>query len=651
MKKWHYRSQKGDAGLNRKPPRLKDLGEHSVEILIRELIQNTVDAAIDSKPVKVEIEIQDWDIKRIESFFQFVGNDHIELLRTSIEKADPSVAPHLKDCKDIIDRKKESAFSLVIRESNCIGLIGPVRGDDKEKSHFDALMRKVENNEAKKETTNTGGTWGKGSSVFTYTSMLWTWFSYSKLSEPWHVKDEKTDHNTRFIGRSMLAPFFDGEENSMLGDGWFCDNDKKIDAFPFINKEADKLADKLGLGKRAENGTTFFIPFFKPIFDNENKKIDLKLLQNEFVDQVAKNWFITIYNGLLEVVITTEHGRVTVNMDYLNQIEELRFKIQLLDWYERGCPLGDSRFVKEEVEIEIPALKKDYLNKNTSFARSRRKVKTDLIIRVLDEDEDFSNGWDTVNKVALTRNKGMIVNHEKAIDHETARTESILFCGLLSKSESDDSKRKHSDLFLAYSENPAHNYWCRQSSDYDRCFMDRFEGQRPKPETSIVRLIQSVKTCFRKLFTESTMKTGNEEVCSIFRKLARLKSGGGDSGGRTLFFMRRISEDIDAEGRMVFKRRIISNSEENEIEVYIRSYVSSLEGDKSKDFDVLGIDEFSELEILDEKNNLIEKSDNPSIRLLPEQEMIIYIRTCNIDRNPAFRNLEPLIKAIAKPAE
>ncbi len=58
MNKWHYRTQRGDAGLNRKPPRLKDLGEHSIGILVRELIQNNLDAAEEGKSVTVQIDIQ-----------------------------------------------------------------------------------------------------------------------------------------------------------------------------------------------------------------------------------------------------------------------------------------------------------------------------------------------------------------------------------------------------------------------------------------------------------------------------------------------------------------------------------------------------------------------------------------------------------------
>jgi len=266
---WHYRTQKGDAGLNRKPPRFKDLGEHSIRIFVREVLQNNMDAADSGKPITVDIKISEWGKSEISSFFDFIGKEHIQLLRKSATEPDPAVAPYLKDCIEIINGKKTSTFLIIVEEKDCIGLLGPIRESKNEKSHFDALMRKVENNEAKKETTNSGGTWGKGSSIFTYTSHLWTWFSYSYLSRPWFDKEKNIEHQKRFIGRCMLAPFFDESLNeSYLGDGWFCNTNRAIDAYPFINGQADEFATKLGLTINDDTpGTTFYVPFFKPVKD------------------------------------------------------------------------------------------------------------------------------------------------------------------------------------------------------------------------------------------------------------------------------------------------------------------------------------------------------------------------------------------------
>jgi len=648
---WHYRKQTGDAGLNRKPPRLKDLGEHSIRIFVREVLQNNLDAAEQGKPITVEITISEWKRKEAESFFEFVGKEHIALLRQSAADPDPSVAPYLKDCIEIINGKQQSSFLIVVEETNCIGLIGPVRESKNEKSHFDALMRKLENNEAKKETTNTGGTWGKGSSVFTYTSRLWTWFSYSTLSKPWLDSDAKVEHKKRFIGRCMLAPFFDESKNeSFLGDGWFCDTDNKIDAFPFVNSKADEFAQKLGLSPRASNssGTTFYIPFFRPQLESGSDQIDIDVLQKEFVVQVLQNWFIPIYNGVLNVKIATGNRIVEIDRNYLQGVPELKFKLQLLGWYENGCPPEDKRFQKTRIEIDVPALKQDFIDEKTQFAEARQKAAADLAIRILDEDEDFNDGWNTINKLALCRNRGMIINDEVFIgESKTLRTESILFGGLMARPENAPAKQKHLDLFLAYSENPAHNTWCRSANDYDRCFLDRFEGRRPKPEASINHLFGEIYRAFKKLLEQDTEQKENKDICTIFKKLAQLKSRGRDTDGKTLFFMRSLNDEIDSEGRYIFTRKIISNVEKN-IEIGFRSYIDSLEGEKDKDFDHLGIKEFSDLEIIDGGSHLIGEGNNPKIVVAPKTEMVVKIRTCKIDKNPYFKNVEPFIKISAR---
>lgn len=653
-REWYYRKQTGDAGLNRKPPRLKDLGEHSVRIFVREVLQNNLDAAEPGRAVTVEIKLHEWKRKEVEAFFQFVGADHIELLKKSASKPDPSVAPYLKECVEIIDGKGATFYTIIVEETNCIGLLGPVRESDNEKSHFDALMRKVENNEAKKETTNSGGTWGKGSSIFTYTSQLWTWFSYTKLSKPWYDPERKIEHKKRFTGRCMLAPFFDPATNeSFLGDGWFCDTEKiiseRIDAYPFINAEADAYAEKLGIPIRdREAGTTFYIPFFKPQLENGNEEISLPVLQKEFVAQVLQNWFIPIFNELLTVIITTDSESVRINKGYLRSVDELKFKLQLLDWYERDCPPEDKRFLKQHIEIEVPALKRDFVDVRTQFAKDRQKAKADLIIRVLDEEEDFTDNWETVNKVALCRNKGMIINDEEVFQSKSLRTESILFGGLLAKYEIVPEKQKHLDLFLAYSENAAHNNWCRSANDYDRCFLERFEGRRPKPEASINHLFNEIYRVFKQLVEEDIEQRENKDICTIFKKLAKLKSRGEDTGGKSLFHMRALREEIDSEGRHVFTKRIISASDDCSIEIFFKSYIDSLEGEKDKDFEHLGIGEFSNLEILNIENEILCDGTNPKIHLTPNEEMIVKIRTCRIDNNPQFKNIEPFIKSYAK---
>jgi hypothetical protein len=178
-KSWVYIDRNGNAGLPARPPRFKDLGEHSIEIFVRELIQNSLDARFkEDIPVTIKIKVEEWDNKDIRSFFNLIGEDHLRKFIESYDYAITDVKPKMLNGQKLISGEREKSFSLTIEEKNCIGLTGSVKGIDR-RSNFNSLIRKIDDNEAKKELSNSGGTWGKGSSIFAYSSELWMWFCYT----------------------------------------------------------------------------------------------------------------------------------------------------------------------------------------------------------------------------------------------------------------------------------------------------------------------------------------------------------------------------------------------------------------------------------------------------------------------------------------
>ena len=155
--------------------------------------------------------------------------------------------------------------------------------------------------------------------------------------------------------------------------------------------------------ERTERDVLFFIPFFNPFLESPT----LENVTREFHDEVLKNWYIPIYNNELIVYLTDNIGsKIKIDKDYLMSIEQLKFKLEILEWFYSYCP-PDDRFIKEVFEVEVPGLKEDYINVNNKFASGKQKVKLDLVIRKIDEDEIFNNEWDTCNKVSLTRNRNV----------------------------------------------------------------------------------------------------------------------------------------------------------------------------------------------------------------------------------------------------
>jgi hypothetical protein len=286
---WDYTKIKSNKSLSKKPPRFKDLGTHDIKTFVRELIQNCLDARFkESLPAEIKITIKEWGKTEIQNFLNLLGEEHISLLKKSYEQALPEVKVQMQEGYDIICGKKEKTFCLIVEEKNCVGLTGSEDGAN-DKSHFNALLRQNDNNESKQELSNSGGTWGKGSSIFTFISKMWTWFCYTKLSTPWTNKEENITHEKRFMGRCMIAPFYDKPNNeSYQGDGWFCR--PNTEAFPYINSYADSIANLFGMEIRNEPGCTFLIPVLNPLGETiESNEPELSEVFSEFGIQVLQN--------------------------------------------------------------------------------------------------------------------------------------------------------------------------------------------------------------------------------------------------------------------------------------------------------------------------------------------------------------------------
>ena len=653
---WDYTRIKSNKSLSRKPPRFKDLGTHDIKTFVRELIQNCLDARYDeSLPVEIRMEIIEWGKEEINNFLALLGDEHIALLKKSYEEALPEVQVQMKEGYDILCGIKEKTFCLIVEEKNCVGLTGSEEGVN-DKSHFNALLRQNDNNESKKEELeNSGGTWGKGSSIFTFISKMWTWFCYTKLSSPWNNVEESIIHNKRFMGRCMIAPFYDkANRESYQGDGWFCKPNTQ--AFPYVNEDADDIAKSMGLELRNEPGCTFLIPFLNPLCESiENDEPELQEVFSEFRNQVLQNWFIPIFNEQLKVIVHSQGQNIEIAKEYLEkEVHELKYKIAILNWCQDGCP-PDKRFVRETIEVEVPGLQSSFINANNRFAKEKERIKLDLVIRVLTEDEDYENLWGTKNKVALARNKGMIVTNFdddlKFLEHSTDfSTESILFAGRLSQSEMDSQKRKHLDLYLGYSENPAHNKWCSSTADYAICYLNFFEGKRP--DKAVRDIYDRIRGAFLELFKDDKAHPTNKDICSIFKKLARLKTSGDEGTGKALYFMRTpdgITNPEIIDGRYIYEFKFVhSESQLDNVRVDFNSFIESLEGETNKDFDNLGIPDFENIELFDKSGTEIDSGKSPSIVLAHGESLTVRIKTCHIDSNSRFKNLKPIIKTSGK---
>lgn len=657
---WIFRQQVSDAGFDPRSSRIKDLGEHSIKTFVREFIQNSLDVRYNkAKPITISFHVNSLNRVDIESLKENLSEKFVKMFKKSFDEADLDEKEKLALGNNLLFGSG-SGFSLVIREGNCKGLTGSESIQKKgDKSNYDALCRKVNTNV--KEDSNSGGTWGKGSSIYTFSSLIRTWFAYSVLSEP------NGDQKKRFVGRCQLAPFTDYTSNPMtafFGEGWFCrdENDKSKIGLPLTNSDADLLAKKFGLDERSNDdyGTTFFIPAFNPNIEGSSQED----IANEFIQQVLMNWFIPLYDGKLIVTIIGGKQPTTIDKTYLDSVKSLKYKLEIMDWYYKDRP-DDNRFFIQPITIEIPPLKKTFQDaKGIHHAGKTRQVTFDLVIRKLEESEHFDDVWLTNNNVALVRGEnGMYINHHfpgvTFLSEQKILTESILFTGLATGSKDLEAKR-HSDLFLAYAENPDHSEWCTEEAKMNSVsYLERFEdlqtgkrGRKARPTTIIRDLLwKDLFKAFKDFFQENREIETGSEINQLFQKLASLKASGTSSPRESIVSVRRNPRfdypEIDARGRFIYHYILKLLKDDKEVAVHLNSAIESWEGEVT-DFDELGIPEFEHLELFDdETGKKLDAGVNPKLTLNKStQEVKVAIQTCSIINNIAFQNLQPKIKLL-----
>jgi len=654
---WSFSQQKGDAGFNPQSLRSKDLGEHSIKTFVREFVQNTLDVRLDkNKPAEITFLIKNLSGSEIAALKNNLGDDFLKMFKNSFLESDPDEREKLeKGYKFLFE--DEPGFSLIVTEKNCVGLTGAEKVQSKtDKSNYDALCRKVNKNT--KEDSNSGGTWGKGSSIYTFSSLIRTWFAYSVLSKEWNGQQK------RFIGRCQLAPFTDYNEpiTSYHGQGWFCRKEQKEGdiGLPLTNADADNYATLFGIPLRQDNdyGTTFFVPAFNPNLEKE----DLNSVVNEFRDQTLLNWFIALYEGKLIVRIEGGSESIVIDKSYLDKVEPLKYKLEILDWYYKGRPDNPNFFIKS-IEIEIPPLKKLFQeDRKISYASQSRKVTLDLVIRKLEEFETHDDTWNTANKVAMVRGEnGMLINHFnpnlKFLDDQKIKTESILFSGLMERN-SDENTRRHSDLFFAFAENPDHNQWCYEEWKMNsESYLDRFEelqrggrGRKIKPTRIIYDLLFSdLYRSFLDFFQKSKEAETGNKICQLFQKLASLKKPGSSQTAETLVSIRQNQRydypEVDKDGRFIYHYIMQLIKTDRIAEVSLEAALDTWEGEVA-DFTDLGVPEFERISIIDDDNGtLIDSGTTPKLTLDKNRtEMKVAIKTCPIVPKNTFQNLQPKIK-------
>lgn len=115
-----------------------------LDLLVREAIQNSLDAAKDNNPVNIDIHTGSFTSSLLNKYFEKIGNVLDERF----------------------DEKKGPYEFIEIRDSNTRGLTGPIRYSDVRNNDFGNLLKLVYEISKPQQAEGAGGSWGLGKTIY-----------------------------------------------------------------------------------------------------------------------------------------------------------------------------------------------------------------------------------------------------------------------------------------------------------------------------------------------------------------------------------------------------------------------------------------------------------------------------------------------------
>lgn len=307
---------------------LASLQNHSIpqlDLLVREAVQNSSDAAIDSdhNSVHVDFRVGDFDAPAFNR--EFAGLD--ELL--------PGFTEGLP------------ARFLEIRDKKTSGLTGSYRRpDDGDHSNFVKLI--FDSGKTQASDRESGGSWGYGKSVYYRVSSIGLVIFYTHINEP----DTGSEHR-------LIATLVEDEEDqasilgrikkASIGRGWWGappDEESGVNVFPILDLGAiTEFLNLFGLKpfKESDTGTSVIIPYIDEeklladvipagsLSDDEIQRCVWRESVEQYITHALKKWYAPkLHNTKLDELARQGKGRerwirASVNGEMLRFDEMGRF--------------------------------------------------------------------------------------------------------------------------------------------------------------------------------------------------------------------------------------------------------------------------------------------------------------------------------------
>ena len=341
------------------------------EALVREVIQNSLDAGTGEKPVKVI-----FGLKALSGKI----TDHLERKFNDLR-------PHLRACAIDFPVNGDSPIRvLAIEDFNTRGLIGSFR--DWDGRDFDNFWRTVGKSE---KSGQKGGRWGLGKLVYSASSQVRSFFGLTL---------RKGDNVPAIMGQAVLTNHENKGIYYVAHGFWFSERLSNRLQLPVHNaNEIDDFKELFGFKRTKQPGLSVLIPY---VIDG--------ITEDTILSGVINNYYFPILSGKLEVEVGDTHldaltflhtasdtnrNKSNVPLSFIKGISESILSQSAITATQ---VIGNFEFFPEKLPVEqIDALKTAFFAGELAHLRvpvtlqrkdGQREVgKIDLILKELGEGE------------------------------------------------------------------------------------------------------------------------------------------------------------------------------------------------------------------------------------------------------------------------
>lgn len=491
--------------------------EGQIDILVREVVQNSLDAAIDDEtPVDVTFRLIDLEGDYLDAFRESMGWSTLEDNLRAVPRGRGG-----KAITRAIDQMQsdQKLRLLIIEDRGTRGLEGDERRkSDDEKNSFCALVR--DELYSDKLAADAGGSFGLGKSV------LWAYSSLKTVlfaSSPYQRPEGKV--GLRFIGRTSL-PYHQSEaDGACTGDGWFgvareAEKSSGRHAESVWSEEATRLAvDCFCRRDPRDCGlSTVIVGFAEPGEEDRDSthvigSIVEKSLESFWPAIVRDSLRVTVRREQNEEVIETKSVDPSGHPAFRHAAELLRsFDAGELEEAESALDVGDSAMTW--ATLQLPQRLEDP-------SHGELDVRVPVLVRVLKESDEIEPVRDRVFRF---RRPGLVVRSGGGSNLSIAARPYIAAV-LAGRAAGEEVEHEHMERFLRCAEPPAHDEWSHNT----RSLKEQYKvwGCKKKLQEFDRRVLEAI----RRLVSQPEEKGGE-----LPRHLLRhLRFGDRSGGGRPRF--------------------------------------------------------------------------------------------------------------------